>query len=118
MPIKKPNSWRHKFKIEKNGSEINDAGFMFGNAKSWITVPLDKRTGLLVRVLDNTNKNKTVEFPNVELTEQEFFEKMLGLGEGDLDPNKTLQLPNGTRMPDSFWKKLKVLLSLKMNLLN
>jgi hypothetical protein len=110
MPIKKPNSWRQKFKVEKNGSEINDAGFMFANAKSWITVPLDRRTGLLVSILDNTVKNKTIEYPSIELTEQEFFEKVLGLQEGDLDANKTRTLPDGNRIPDSYFKKNPVVL--------
>ena len=110
MPIKKPNSWRQKFKVEKNGSEINDAGFMFANAKSWITVPLDRRTGLLVSILDNTVKHKTIEYPSIELTEQEFFEKVLGLQEGDLDANKTRTLPDGNRIPDSYFKKNPVVL--------
>jgi len=110
MPIKKPNSWRQKFKVEKNGSEINDAGFMFANAKSWITVPLDRRTGLLVSILDNTIKHRTIEYPSIELTEQEFFEKTLGLQEGDLDANKTRTLPDGNRIPDSYFKKNPVVL--------
>lgn len=107
MPVKRPNSWNQKFRIEKNGSEINDSGFMYANAKSWISVPLDRKTGLLVQVFDNTTRRKTVEYPDVELTEQEFFERKLGLSPGDLDPNKSLQLPNGTRINDSFWKKIE-----------
>ena len=104
LPVKRPNSWRQKFKVEKNGSEINDSGFMFANAKSYITVPLDRRTGLLVSVLDNVTKNKTVEYPTVELTEQEFFEKQLGLTAGDLDSNRQIQLPNGRRESISYFK--------------
>lgn len=114
MPVKRPNSWNQKFRITKNdGSEVNDSGFMYANAKSWITVPLDKRTGFLVSVLDNTTRHKTREYPDTELTEQEFFEKKLGLPPGELDPNKTLQLPNGTRVPDSFWKKVDSAVVLK-----
>jgi hypothetical protein len=113
LPVKRPNSWRQKFKVERNGSEITDSGFMFANAKSWITVPLDKRTGLLVSVLDNVTKNKTIEYPTVELTEQEFFEKQLGLSPGDLDSNRQIQLPNGKRESISYFKGVNGAVCLK-----
>ena len=103
-PIKRPNSWKQKFKIEKNGSEINDGNFMLPGAKSYITLPLDGKTGMLPRVLDNTTKNKTVEYPNIELTEQEFFERSFGLQEGALDPNRKVYLPDGQEIFTSFWK--------------
>lgn len=110
IPNKRPNSWSKKFKIEKDGTEINDSAYVFGDAKQYFTVPLDRRTGLLISVLDNTTKNKTVEFPSTELTEQEFFEKSLGLSPGDLDSNKKLRLPDGTTISDSYFKKNAVCL--------
>lgn len=113
VPAKRPNQWKAKFKVENNGSEVNDSGFMFPRAKSWITVPLDRHTGQIKRVLDNTARNKTKEFPNVELTEQEYFERALGLPPGELEPNKTLTLPDGQRYGDSFWKKIEGCVVLK-----
>jgi hypothetical protein len=107
LPCKRPNQWRAKYKVEQNGSEVNDSGFMFPQAVSYFTVPLDKVTGNIKRVLDNTTPRKTVQFPNEVLTEQQFFERVLGYPQGYLDPMKWHVHPDGTKTNESYWKKLE-----------
>lgn len=67
------------------GEEMKDEPFMFEKIKRSYQVPLRPRAqgGGLHRVLDNTHKFETPQYPGERLTEEEFFERELS---ADLNP--------------------------------
>jgi len=104
-PIVRPNSWSYKYQISEDGKDKTNGSFQFNTAKTYLSVPKDKRTGLMIRPLDNIKKMRTAEYPDDEITEQEFFERVLGLNKGDLDISRYKTDENGNRYPDTFWQK-------------
>jgi hypothetical protein len=106
VPVVRPNSWSYKYQITEDGKDKTNGAYQFNTALTYLSVPINKRTGIMYRPLDNITKVKTIQFPNDEITEQEFFERMLGLGKGELDVNKYRTDEKGNRYPDTFWQKL------------
>jgi hypothetical protein len=68
-----------------NGEEKKKDAYMYNKVKRSYQVPFHtaNKGGGLHKVLDNMIPRKTVQYPNEELTEQQFFEKLLG---ADLNP--------------------------------
>ena len=93
VPIVRPNSWGHKYQISEDGKDKTNGSYQFNTALTYLSVPVSKKTGLYIRPLDNIKKVRTPEFPDDEITEQEFFERMLGMSKGDLDISKYLIQP-------------------------
>jgi hypothetical protein len=119
VPIVRPNSWSYKYQIIEDGKDKTNGSFQFNTAKTYLSVPKDKRTGLMIRPLDNIKKMRTAEYPDDEITEQEFFERVLGLNKGDLDISRYKTDENGNRYPDTFWQKEgTVVLRNEANVLN
>lgn len=106
VPIVRPNSWSYKYQITEDGKDKTNGNFQFNTAITYLSVPISRKTGLMIRPLDNIKKVRTREFADDEVTEQEFFERLLGLNKGDLDINKTRADEKGNRFPDTFWQKL------------
>lgn len=106
VPVVRPNSWSYKYQITEDGKDKTNGAYQFNTALTYLSVPVSKRTGIIYRPLDNINKVKTVQFPNEDITEQEFFERMLGLNKGELDVGKYRTDEKGNRYPDTFWQKL------------
>lgn len=106
VPVVRPNSWSYKYQITEDGKDKTNGAYQFNTALTYLSVPVSKKTGIIHRPLDNINKVKTVQFPNEEITEQEFFERMLGLNKGELDVSKYRTDEKGNRYPDTFWQKL------------
>jgi hypothetical protein len=106
MPIVRPNSWSYKYQITEDGKDKTNGAYQFNTAVTYLSIPISKRNGLIIRPLDNIKKVKTVQFPDDEITEQEFFERMLGLNKGELDTNKKRTDEKGNTYPDTFWQKL------------
>jgi hypothetical protein len=106
VPVVRPNSWSHKYQITEDGKDKTNGAYQFNTAITYLSVPINKKTGIMYRPLDNIAKVKTPEFPNEEITEQEFFERLLGLSKGDLDVGKFRTDEKGNRHPDTFWQKL------------
>ena len=106
VPVVRPNSWSYKYQITEDGKDKTNGAYQFNTALTYLSVPVSKRTGIIYRPLDNINKVKTVQFPNEDITEQEFFERMLGLNKGELDVGKYRTDEKGNRYPDTFWLKL------------
>jgi len=104
VPIVRPNSWSHKYQITEDGKDKTNGAFQFNTALTYLSVPVNKRTGLMYRPVDNIKRIRTKEFPQDEITEQEFFERLLGLSPGDLDISKTRADEKGNRHPDTFWQ--------------
>lgn len=75
----------------------------FNNTFKYISVPLDRSTGRIKRILDNSKRVYTVQYPYITMTEQEFFEQELGLQKGDLDPLKTYVSDDGSVKNRSYW---------------
>lgn len=73
--------------------DIKDSN-MFPGAKRGYTVPFQTSTNSLVQIFENTTKYKTP-FYDDPITEQEFFERQLGLEKGAMNPYAK----------DCFWKK-------------
>jgi hypothetical protein len=105
-PIVRPNSWSFKYQITEDGKEKTNGAYQFNTAVTYLSVPISKKTGLMVRPLDNIKRVRTIQFPDDEITEQEFFERLLGLNKGELDISRTKTDTNGNRYPDTFWQKL------------
>jgi hypothetical protein len=105
-PIVRPNSWSFKYQITEDGKEKTNGAYQFNTAVTYLSVPISKKTGLMVRPLDNIKRVRTIQFPDDEITEQEFFERLLGLNKGELDISRTKTDNNGNRYPDTFWQKL------------
>lgn len=105
-PIIRPNSWSHKYQITEDGKEKTNSAYQFNTAVTYLSIPISKRTGLMIRPLDNVKRVRTVQFPDEEITEQEFFERLLGMNKGELDISRTKTDSNGNRYPDTFWQKL------------
>ena len=106
VPVVRPNSWSYKYQITEDGKDKTNGAYQFNTALTYLSVPVSKRTGIIYRPLDNINKVKTTQFPTEEITEQEFFERMLGLNKGELDVGKYRTDEKGNRYPDTFWQKL------------
>jgi hypothetical protein len=106
VPIVRPNSWSYKYQITEDGKDKTNGAYQFNTAITYLSVPISKRNGLIIRPLDNIKKVKTIQFPDEEITEQEFFERMLGLNKGELDTNKKRTDEKGNTYPDTFWQKL------------
>ena len=106
VPVVRPNSWSYKYQITEDGKDKTNGAYQFNTALTYLSVPVSKRTGIIYRPLDNINKVKTIQFPNEDITEQEFFERMLGLNKGELDVGKYRTDEKGNRYPDTFWQKL------------
>jgi hypothetical protein len=106
VPVVRPNSWSYKYQITEDGKDKTNGAYQFNTALTYLSVPISKKTGIIYRPLDNINKVKTVQFPNEDITEQEFFERMLGLNKGELDVGKYRTDEKGNRYPDTFWQKL------------
>jgi hypothetical protein len=106
VPIVRPNSWGYKYQITEDGKDKTNGAYQFNTAVTYLSIPVSKKTGLIMRPLDNIKKTRTTEFPDDEITEQEFFERLLGLAKGDLDISKTRTDEKGNRFPDTFWQKL------------
>jgi len=105
VPIVRPNSWGHKYQISEDGKDKTNGSYQFNTALTYLSVPVSKKTGLYIRPLDNIKKVRTVEFPDDEITEQDFFERMLGMSKGDLDISKYKTDEKGNRFPDTFWQR-------------
>lgn len=88
VPVVRPNSWSHKYQITEDGKDKTNGAYQFNTAITYLSVPINKKTGIMYRPLDNIARVRTPQFPNEEITEQEFFERMLGLAKGDLDIGK------------------------------
>jgi hypothetical protein len=73
-------------------SDLPDEPYQYNKTKRTYTVPTSLSSRHLVQVLDNTTKMKTREYPDEELTEQEFFERRL-----DMDLNIY-------KKEDNFWR--------------
>jgi len=73
--------------------DIKDSN-MFPGAKRGYTVPFQTSTNSLVQIFENTTKYKTPFYEDA-VTEQEFFERQLGLDKGAMNPYSK----------DCFWKK-------------
>jgi len=86
-----------KYESKKNIPE------QFNNTFKYIGIPLDRKTGRIKKILDNTTKVYTVQYPYTMLTEQEFFETQLGLQKNDLDTIKTFTTDQGNVIYRSFW---------------
>jgi hypothetical protein len=106
VPIVRPNSWSYKYQITEDGKDKTNGAYQFNTAITYLSVPISKRNGLVIRPLDNIKKVKTIQFPDEQITEQEFFERMLGLNKGELDTNKKRTDEKGNTYPDTFWQKL------------
>lgn len=87
-----------KFETKKNIPES------FNNTTRYVTVPISRSSGSIKRILDSSKRNYTQEYPHIEFTEQEFYETMLGLSRGDLDPVKTVITEKGEKIQYSFWQ--------------
>lgn len=99
-----------KYETKKNIPE------QFNNTYKIITVPLDERTGLTKRILDNSKKVLSEQYPSEKLTEQEYFERELGLNPGDLDPEKSFLVQNtNTRVRFNNWNAPYSVLKLSNN---
>ena len=105
VPIVRPNSWGHKYQISEDGKDKTNGSYQFNTALTYLSVPVSKKTGLYIRPLDNIKKVRTPEFPDDEITEQEFFERMLGMNKGDLDITKYKTDEKGNRFPDTYWQR-------------
>ena len=105
VPIVRPNSWGHKYQISEDGKDKTNGSYQFNTALTYLSVPVSKKTGLYIRPLDNIKKVRTPEFPDEEITEQYFFERMLGMNKGDLDITKYKTDEKGNRFPDTFWQR-------------
>ena len=105
VPIVRPNSWGHKYQISEDGKDKTNGSYQFNTALTYLSVPVSKKTGLYIRPLDNIKKVRTPEFPDDEITEQDFFERMLGMNKGDLDITKYKTDEKGNRFPDTFWQR-------------
>jgi hypothetical protein len=86
-----------KYETRKNLPE------QFNNTFKYISIPLDRDTGRIKRILDNSRRVKTVQYPFISMTEQEFFETELGLQKGDLDPLKSYTTDDGSIKNRSYW---------------
>lgn len=106
VPVVRPNSWSYKYQITEDGKDKTNGAYQFNTAITYLSVPINKKTGIMYRPLDNIAKVKTPQFPNEEITEQEFFERLLGLSKGELDVSKYRTDEKGNRYPDTFWQKL------------
>ena len=106
VPVVRPNSWSHKYQITEDGKDKTNGAYQFNTALTYLSVPVSKKTGIIYRPLDNISKVRTIQFPNEEITEQDFFERMLGLNKGELDVGKFRTDEKGNRYPDTFWQKL------------
>ena len=73
VPIVRPNSWGYKYQITEDGKDKTNGAYQFNTAITYLSVPINKKTGIMYRPLDNIVKVKTSQFPNEEITEQEFF---------------------------------------------
>jgi len=108
IPISKKNPFS-QFSLEElntaTGKYETKANIpeQFNNTYKHISLPISKHTGEIVRVLDNTLKVYTEQYPYLLLTEQEFFETSLGLEKGALDPSKMYQTADGNPKKKSFW---------------
>jgi hypothetical protein len=109
--VKRPGEWQGKHQKTRfgiqygTGGEVTDGNYQLDGSFEWFQPPMDSRTGLIANPLDNVKRVKTREFPDEEITEQEWFERQLGLNKGFLDPNRQLQLPNGQMVPYSYYLK-------------
>lgn len=82
VPVQAGKKWSE---LLVDGDKRKDEPFMLNKVKRSYQVPLKpvEQGGGVHVILDNLVAYKTVQFPNEELTEQQFFEKMLGT---DLNP--------------------------------
>jgi len=87
--IHRPGKWGA---ILKN--DVNDVNMYPGTSRS-MDLPYWEKIGAKPQVFDNLEKVETVQYPGELMTQQEFFERILGLEKGALNPNKK----------DSFWAK-------------
>jgi len=106
VPVVRPNSWSYKYQITEDGKDKTNGAYQFNTAITYLSVPVSKKTGIIHRPLDNITKVRTSQFPNEEITEQEFFERMLGLNKGELDVSRYRTDEKGNRYPDTFWQKM------------
>jgi hypothetical protein len=115
MPISKPGTWKQNFTIIENGKEINNSGYMLPGSLTYIQVPMIPNGGGTQRqILNNTKKEYTIQYPDELLTEQEFFERELGLEKGSLNPVRKIQLSDGRGLlDDTYWKKNEATVKLK-----
>jgi hypothetical protein len=103
VPIVRPGSWSYKYSVTEDGKDKTNGNYQFNTAITYLSVPVSKKTGLILRPLDNVKKVKTPQYED-RVTEQEFFERMLGMNAGDLDTGKTKQDEKGNRYLDTFWQ--------------
>lgn len=112
VPVQAGGRWAE---LLMQGEERKNEPYLFNKVKRSYQVPLRPvdQGGGLHRVLDNFKPFKTVQYPNETLTEQQYFEKVLGV---DLNP----LLPAET----NFWrtdKRSRVVMDKKgivLNLMN
>jgi hypothetical protein len=91
VPVQAGARWSN---LLVNGEEKRKDSFMFNKVKRSYQVPFKpaERGGGLHRILDNSTPKNTVQYPNEKLTEQQFFEKVLGADLNPLVPRE-----------DNFW---------------
>jgi hypothetical protein len=91
VPIKRNNPFP-TFSLEEFNPRTakyetkKDIPEQFNNTYKLLSVPLDRVTGLTRRILSN-KKVDNIHYDE-KISEQEFFERELGLNPGDLDPEK------------------------------
>lgn len=83
--------------ILQNGDIVKEEPFILKKAKRGYQIPF-ARGGGLVKIFDNFNAHYTVQFPEERMTEQAFFEKVMGT---DLNP---LTVTNTVTGVVNFWK--------------
>lgn len=73
-------------------NDLPEEPYQYNKTKRTYTLPTSLRSRHLVKVLNNTDGIKTIQFPNEVLTEQQFFEKLI-----DRDLNLF-------KRDDNFWR--------------
>jgi hypothetical protein len=91
QPVEAGAKWAN---LLVRGEERKKDAHLFNKAKRSFQVPKPRQGGI-VKLLDNYEANYTPQFPNEKLTQQGFFEKILGT---DLNPLKD---------ENNFWKHNK-----------
>lgn len=108
VPIKRDNPYSNFSLEELNATTqkwetVKNVPEQLNQTKVYISVPFDNKTKSIKRILDNTKKVYTEQYPHVLLTEQEFFEVMLNLEKGYLDPMKIVIDDKGQKRPFTNW---------------
>jgi|GEM_PF-2372100 len=80
-----------------NGKDVDNEPFILKRAKRSFQLPFFRQGGLS-KIFDNFEQFYTVQFPNEKLTQQGFFEKIMGCDMG------TMTVPNEISGIKNFWK--------------